>query len=84
MSATSTNAPSSSSTNKSGSGAALRNQNQSIENFAASLSTAAVIFGVQIAFFLILSGNWKLHKTKPRHTDEDDKVVTRQSLFHKI
>lgn len=83
MSATSTDA-SSSPTSTTGAGAALRNQNQSIENFAASLSTAAVIFGVQIAFFLILSGNWKLHKTRSHHTDEDDKAVTRQSLFHKI
>ncbi|KAF1945982.1 DUF221-domain-containing protein [Clathrospora elynae] len=58
-----------------------RNENQSIENFAASLSTAAVIFGVQITIFLILSGNWKLHKTK-KSTDE--KAVERQSLFHKI
>ncbi|KAI1671503.1 integral membrane protein [Pyrenophora tritici-repentis] len=75
--------PSSTSPVKGGAGAALENQNQSIENFAASLSTAAVIFGVQIAFFLILSGNWKLHKTKPRHADQNDKAVTRQSLYYK-
>ncbi|RMZ70716.1 DUF221 domain [Pyrenophora seminiperda CCB06] len=85
MSATSpTDGSSPSATAKGGAGAALHNQNQSIENFAASLSTAAVIFGVQIAFFLILSGNWKLHKTRSHHTGEDDKAVTRQSLFHKI
>ncbi|KAE8849247.1 hypothetical protein PTNB73_04998 [Pyrenophora teres f. teres] len=84
MASTTTADPSSTTPAKGGAGAALGNQNQSIENFAASLSTAAVIFGVQIAFFLILSGNWKLHKTKPRHTDQDDKAVTRQSLFHKI
>lgn len=65
-----------------GTGAALdpKLDNQSIENFAASLSTAAVIFGVQIAIFLILSGNWKLHKTR-RNTDAS---TERQSLFHKI
>lgn len=58
-------------------------ENQSIENFAASLSTAAVIFGVQISIFLILSGNWKLHKTKKSATSENTSTE-RQSLFHKI
>lgn len=58
-------------------------ENQSIENFAASLSTAAVIFGVQISIFLILSGNWKLHKTKKSAASENTSTE-RQSLFHKI
>ncbi|OAL48901.1 DUF221-domain-containing protein [Pyrenochaeta sp. DS3sAY3a] len=58
-------------------------ENQSIENFAASLSTAAVIFGVQISIFLILSGNWKLHKTKKSAASESSSTE-RQSLFHKI
>lgn len=68
-------------------GAAQDRENQSIENFAASLSTAAVIFGVQISIFLILSGNWKLHKTKKsaeKDIRQNDKSTERQSLFHKI
>jgi hypothetical protein len=68
--------------------AAITRSNQSIESFAASLSTAAVIFGAQIAIFLILSGNWKLHKgikKKNNNVGEaTDKAVERQSLFHKI
>ena len=68
-------------TSTSGPGAAQKSENQSIENFAASLSTAAVIFGVQITIFLILSGNWKLHKTKK---STSDKGTDRQSLFHRI
>jgi hypothetical protein len=73
-------------TNTAGPGSAQRKENQSIENFAASLSTAAVIFGVQIAFFLILSGNWKLHKRRSKKLAEDKNKdgVSRQSLFHKI
>jgi hypothetical protein len=72
-------------TSTTGAGAAFRNENQSIENFAASLSTAAVIFGVQITIFLILSGNWKLHKRSKKDTgDNIDKAVERQSLFYKI
>ena len=63
-------------------GTAHKDLNQSIENFAASLSTAAVIFGIQISFFLILSGNWKIHKTKK--SVAGDKSTERQSLFHKI
>ena len=64
-------------------------RNQSIENFAASLSTAAAIFGIQIVVFLILSGNWKLHKGVSKKKTEDDadqadKAAARQSLFHKI
>jgi hypothetical protein len=61
-------------------GRGQRNQNQSIEKFAASLSTAAVVFGVQILLFLILSGNWKLHKSKKN----TEKSTERQGLFHKI
>jgi hypothetical protein len=50
---------------------------------AASLSAGAVVFGIQMLVFLILSGNWKLHKTK-RSGDDDDKKAERQGLFHKI
>jgi hypothetical protein len=56
-------------------------ENQSIANFAASLSTAAIIFGVQIGFFLILSGNWKLHRSEK---GLNEKPTERQSLFHRI
>lgn len=82
----STTADAAQSTSTTGAGSAARKENQSIENFAASLSTAAVIFGVQIAAFLILSGNWKLHKTKSRKLAEDQNKdgVSRQSLFYKI
>ena len=69
-------------TSTTGTGAAQKAENQSIENFAASLSTAAVIFGVQITIFLILSGNWKLHKSKKGA--QTDASTARQSLFHKI
>ncbi|KAH8722652.1 hypothetical protein GQ44DRAFT_828748 [Phaeosphaeriaceae sp. PMI808] len=55
-------------------------ENQSIENFAASLSAGAVVFGVQMLIFLILSGNWKLHKMQAKN----DKKAERQGLFHKI
>jgi hypothetical protein len=67
-------------------GAALTRENQSIENFAASLSTAAVIFGAQITVFLILSGNWKFHQglKKKSGGENNDRAVERQSLFHKI
>ncbi|KAJ4376224.1 hypothetical protein N0V83_001507 [Neocucurbitaria cava] len=75
MSAT---AASASPTSTSGTGSAQKAQNQSIENFAASLSTAAIIFGVQLTIFLILSGNWKLHKTKASTNDKSDE---RQSFF---
>jgi hypothetical protein len=68
--------------NSMGTGAAQKSQNQSIENFAASLSAGAVVFGIQMAVFLILSGNWKLHKMKKKGGSE--KAVERQSLFHKI
>ncbi|KAH7068142.1 hypothetical protein BKA63DRAFT_451362 [Paraphoma chrysanthemicola] len=61
-------------------GAAQTKENQSIENFAASLATGAVVFGVQMVVFLILSGNWKIHKTKAT----TEKSTERQGLFHKI
>lgn len=61
-------------------GVAQESQNQSIKTFAASLSTAAVVFGVQILAFLILSGNWKIRKSK----ETTEKAAARQSLFHKI
>jgi len=61
-------------------GAALNNENQSIKTFAASLSTAAVIFGVQIGLFLIFSGNWKLHRSKT----EEGAPSEQQSLFNRI
>lgn len=61
-------------------GGAQNSYNQSIKNFAASLSTAAVIFGIQMLAFLILSGNWKLRKSKVAR----EKPTERQSLFHKI
>ncbi|KAF2126805.1 DUF221-domain-containing protein [Dothidotthia symphoricarpi CBS 119687] len=63
-------------------GAAQKNSNQSIANFAASLSTAAIIFGVQISFFLVFSGNWKVRRSSKGLAD--DKQAARQSLFHKI
>ncbi|UPX17273.1 uncharacterized protein EKO05_0007639 [Ascochyta rabiei] len=62
-------------------GAALARQNQSIANFAASLSTATVIFGVQLGVFLILSGNWKITRSKK---SLDEKPSDRQSLFQRI
>jgi hypothetical protein len=77
MSAT---AAAASATPSSGTGSAQKTENQSIENFAASLSAGAVVFGVQMLAFLILSGNWKLHKTKAN----TEKSTERQGLFHKI
>ena len=62
-------------------GAALKSQNQSIKTFAASLSTAAVIFGAQMLLFLILSGNWKFRRSK---NGEVDAPTQRQSLWRKI
>lgn len=67
-------------TSSSGTGSAQGRENQSIENFAASLAAGAVVFGVQMLVFLILSGNWKLHKTKA----STEKSTERQGLFHKI
>jgi hypothetical protein len=61
-------------------GSARKAEGQSIENFAASLSAGAVVFGIQMLVFLILSGNWKLHKFK----GSGDKSTERQGLFHKI
>ena len=64
----------------SGAGVAQNVQNQSLKTFAASLSTAAVIFGIQIVAFLLLSGNWKVRRSK----QTTEKSAARQSLFHKI
>jgi len=61
-------------------GAAQKSENQSIGKFAASLSTGAVIFGAQVLLFMILSGNWKLHKNKAK----TEKSTAREGLFHKI
>ena len=69
-----------SATPTSGAGSAQDSQNQSIKTFAASLSTAAVVFGIQIVAFLILSGNWKIRRSK----QTTEKSAARQSLFHKI
>ncbi|KAH7132267.1 hypothetical protein B0J11DRAFT_557025 [Dendryphion nanum] len=66
--------------NKNEPGNAHERANQSISNFAASLSAAAVIFGVQIVAFLILSGNWKVKRSSKAR----DQPTERQSLFHKI
>jgi hypothetical protein len=66
-------------------GSAQVKENQSIENFAASLSAGAVVFGVQMLVFLILSGNWKLHKLKGSGDKNSiEKSTERQGLFHKI
>ena len=72
---------SASATSTTGTGAALTRENQSIENFAASLSTAAVVFGVQMGVFLILSGNWKILRSKKSATEQP---TQRQSLFQRI
>ncbi|KAH7380403.1 hypothetical protein DE146DRAFT_671358 [Phaeosphaeria sp. MPI-PUGE-AT-0046c] len=69
-------------TDKFEAGGAQRTENQSIENFAASLSAGAVVFGIQMLAFLILSGNWKLHQTNSKVVD--DKSAERHGLFHKI
>jgi hypothetical protein len=61
--------------------AVTKTENQSIQNFVASLSAGAVVFGIQIVVFLILSGNWKLHRAK---ASGSEKAEVRQSLFHKI
>ncbi|CAI6332692.1 unnamed protein product [Periconia digitata] len=55
-------------------------KNQSIKTFAASLATGAIVFGAQIAVFLILSGNWKIRRSK----NANELPTERQSLFHKI
>lgn len=77
----STTSASASPTSTQGTGAALGRENQSIEKFAASLSTAAVVFGVQMGVFLILSGNWKLMRSKKSVTEPQ---TQRQSLFQRI
>lgn len=70
-------------TSSSGAGSAQLREGQSIGNFAASLSIGAIVFGVQMLVFLILSGNWKLHKSAPPKEGQEKKAE-RQSLFHKI
>lgn len=70
-----------SATSTSGTASAQGRENQSIANFAASLSTAAVIFGVQFGVFLILSGNWKVTRSKK---GVNEKRTDRQSLFQRI
>jgi hypothetical protein len=80
MSSTQSSAAAASSSPAAGAGSAQTKENQSIENFAASLSAGAVVFGVQMLVFLILSGNWKFHKTKA----PNEKSTQRQGLFHKI
>ncbi|KAL5119661.1 hypothetical protein ACEQ8H_002507 [Pleosporales sp. CAS-2024a] len=69
-----------SATASSATGSAQIKSNQSIENFAASLSAGAVVFGAQMLAFLILSGNWKFRTTQTA----TEKSTQRQGLFHKI
>lgn len=64
-----------------GAGAAFGRENQSIEKFAASLSTAAVVFGVQMGVFIILSGNWKLIRSGKSSAEPK---TQRQTLFQRI
>lgn len=68
-------------TGTTGTGAAQNQENQSIEKFAASLSTAAVVFGVQMGIFLILSGNWKIMRSKKSANEQPSQ---RQTLFQRI
>ncbi|KAF2792938.1 DUF221-domain-containing protein [Melanomma pulvis-pyrius CBS 109.77] len=82
MSATS-NAPQATSSDSTSpnAGTAHNSQNMSIKTFAASLSTAAVIFGVQMILFLIFSGHLQIHSSS------EDRIVhptQRQSLWKKI
>jgi len=71
-------------TSSSSSGAAQHNQNQSIKTFAASLSTAAVVFGVQMSLFLIFSGNWKIKKSTKEAAKSGKPETQQQSLWRKI
>ncbi|OCK84370.1 DUF221-domain-containing protein [Lepidopterella palustris CBS 459.81] len=61
-------------------GSALRQSNMSLKNFWASLSTATVIFGIQIGVFLILSGNLKFRGSAKAGQPKTHS----QSLFHRI
>jgi hypothetical protein len=63
---------------------AEKNQNQSIKTFAASLSTAAVVFGVQMSLFLIFSGNWKIKKSTKEAATSGKPETQQQSLWRKI
>jgi hypothetical protein len=76
----SSSSPSASASPTNGPGAALNSGNQSIKTFAASLSTAAVIFGVQIAAFLIFSGNWKIRRSRK----SGEQQAERASFFQRI
>ncbi|KAF2502267.1 DUF221-domain-containing protein [Lophium mytilinum] len=61
-------------------GSAHEQSNMSLKTFWASLASAAVVFGIQMGAFLILSGNWKFHEGLV-----GDRPETRnQSLFHRI
>lgn len=52
-----------------------------LKNFWASLSTASVIFGIQIIAFLILSGNWRFRSSARRR----DLAHSRpRNVFHRI
>lgn len=81
MSSTNSARPTSTDSTAPNAGAAQNSENQSIKTFAASISTAAVVFGVQILLFLILSGNWKVWRSKK---GTGDSAAERQSLFRKI
>jgi hypothetical protein len=65
-------------------GAAQKSANQSIKTFAASLSTAAVIFGVQMALFLIFSGNWKIKRSTKEAVKSGKPETQQESLWRKI
>ena len=71
-------------TASSSTGAAQRNMNQSIKTFAASLSTAAVVFGIQMSLFLIFSGNWKIRKSTKEAARSGKPESQQQSLWRKI
>jgi hypothetical protein len=65
-------------------GAAQQSANQSIKTFAASLSTAAVVFGVQMMLFLIFSGNWKIKKSTKDAAKSGKPETQQESLWRKI
>lgn len=59
----------------------VKQSNMSLKNFLASLSTAAVIFGIQFVAFLILSGNWRFRNS----SRTKDLAQSRSwSVFHRI
>ncbi|KAF2817694.1 DUF221-domain-containing protein [Mytilinidion resinicola] len=61
-------------------GSAHNQSNMSLKTFWASLASAAVVFGIQMGAFLILSGNWKFHEGLVGERPE----TRNQSLFHRI